>query len=250
MAFVYNKIFTKILDSSIWLEAHPTRIVWLTFLAAMDQDGFAQFASPANVAHRARVSPEEADDAIRVLTSPDPNSSDPDNEGRRLERVNGGWVVLNAHKYRELVSRAIASEKTRERVAKFREKHRIRPLTGDHPSSPTPPPTSEAESKQSQIQKGIVTDSLASVTEPLQTVTKPKFSPPTESEWTAAAKARFPDWPSSNVLSAFNHYVGNGWRTGKNPVKDWAGCVGACYHRWRGDQPGAIRKERKLANLP
>ena len=52
---MYNKLFTKILDSSIWLESHTTRIVWLTLLAAMDQDGFAQFASPANLAHRARV---------------------------------------------------------------------------------------------------------------------------------------------------------------------------------------------------
>ena len=42
---MYNKLFTKILDSSIWLESDGTRIVWMTLLAAMDQDGFAQFAS-------------------------------------------------------------------------------------------------------------------------------------------------------------------------------------------------------------
>jgi hypothetical protein len=121
---VYNKIFTKILDSSIWLESNPTRIVWFTFLAAMDEQGFAQFASVANLAHRARVTLEEAQTAVDCLSSPDENSSDPANEGRRIERVNGGWIVLNCEKYRELVTRAVAQEKTRERVARFRERKR------------------------------------------------------------------------------------------------------------------------------
>lgn len=119
---MYNKLFTKILDSSIWMEPTPTRIVWLTLIAAMDEDGMVQFASIPNVAHRAVVSLEEAEEAIRKLESPDEHSSDPENEGRRIERVNGGWVVLNAHKYRELVTRAVIKEQTRIRVAKYREK--------------------------------------------------------------------------------------------------------------------------------
>lgn len=117
---VYNKLFTKILDSSIWLESDSTRIVWLTLLAAMDEDGHAQFASVANLAHRAIVPLSEAEEAVKKLESPDSNSSDPDNEGRRIERVQGGWIVLNAHKYREIVTRAISQERTRARVARFR----------------------------------------------------------------------------------------------------------------------------------
>lgn len=119
---MYNKIFTKILDSSIWLESDTTRIVWLTFIAAMDEMGFVAFASSANVAHRARVSLEDANKAIKILESPDSNSGDPEHEGRRIERVDGGWIVLNASKYREMVSKVIFKEKTRERVRRFREK--------------------------------------------------------------------------------------------------------------------------------
>lgn len=118
---MYNKLFTKILDSSIWLEPDATRIVWLTLIAAMDEDGFVQFASVANLAHRARVSITAAKRAIAALEDPDENSSDPENEGRRIERVAGGWIILNSQKYRELVSRAISREKTRLRVAKCRE---------------------------------------------------------------------------------------------------------------------------------
>ncbi len=117
---VYNKIFTKILDSSIWLEPNDTRIVWLTCIAAMDEDGFVQFASVANLARRANVELDAAQKAVERLEGPDPESSDPDNEGRRLERVQGGWIVLNAEKYRSLVTRVVIREQTRERVKRFR----------------------------------------------------------------------------------------------------------------------------------
>ena len=122
---MYNKLFTKILDSSIWLEPNPTRIVWLTFVAVMDETGFAQFASVANVARRAIVTLDEARAAIHTLESPDPDSSDPDNDGRRIERVPGGWIVINAGKYRALVTRAVIQEQTRQRVARHRAKARL-----------------------------------------------------------------------------------------------------------------------------
>jgi hypothetical protein len=121
---MYNKIFTKILDSSIWMEPLATRIVWLTFIAAMDEHGFVSFASPANVAHRAIVPLDDTVKALAALEGPDANSSDPENEGRRLERVPGGWLVLNAHKYRALVTKAIIQDQTRDRV----RAHRARAL--------------------------------------------------------------------------------------------------------------------------
>lgn len=90
----------------------------------MDQNGFAQFASVPNVAHRARVSLEEAQEALRCLECDDPNSADPDHAGRRLERVQGGWMVLNAEKHRKLVTAEIIREQTRLRVQRHREMKR------------------------------------------------------------------------------------------------------------------------------
>lgn len=121
---MYNKLFTKILDSSIWLEDDPTRLVWITLIAAMDEEGFAQFASVKNIARRAVVSDESAEKAILKLESPDPDSSDPDHKGRRIERVPGGWMVLNAPKYRDIVTRFASKEANRLRVARHREKKR------------------------------------------------------------------------------------------------------------------------------
>ncbi len=119
---MYNKLFSKIVDSSIWLEPTPTRIVWLMFIAVMNEDGFVQFASVANVAHRARIDLLDAETAIKILESPDPNSADEDNDGRRIEKVPGGWMILNAHKYRDLVTREMVREQTRRRVARKRAK--------------------------------------------------------------------------------------------------------------------------------
>ena len=117
---MYNKLFTKILDSSVWMEETATRIVWITFIAAMDEDGFVQLAGIENVAHRARVTVQEAEAALLALESPDTKAPGQPNDGRRVERVPGGWMVVNSEKYRLLVSRAIEKEQTRIRVAKYR----------------------------------------------------------------------------------------------------------------------------------
>ena len=119
---MYNKLFTKILDSSIWLAPDPIRLVWITLIAAMDEDGNCMFACAANVAARARVSIEQAEAALAEFAAPDPNSGDPENEGRRIERIPGGWHMLNAHKYRAMVTKAIIREQTRLRTEKYRKR--------------------------------------------------------------------------------------------------------------------------------
>ena len=119
---MFNKLFTKILDSSIWLEPNATRIVWITLLAAMDETGYAHFSAIENLANRARVTNEEAEVAVRCFLAPDPNSGDPQFKGRRVERVPGGFQILNASKYRSIMNREIQREKTRQRVADWRAK--------------------------------------------------------------------------------------------------------------------------------
>ncbi len=118
---MYNKLFTKILDSSIWLEDLPTRIVWVTFLAMMDQDGTVALSGIGNVANRARVTEKEAAHAIKVLESPDEKNPGQEREGRRIERIPGvGWMVLNSSKYRDLIKAETIRAQTRERVRNFR----------------------------------------------------------------------------------------------------------------------------------
>ena len=147
---MYNKLFTKILDSSIWLEMTPTRIVWITLLAAMDQDGYAHFSAIENLALRARVTTEEARVAVDCFLNPDPNSEDQEHEGRRVERIPGGFIVLNAAKYRELVTSAVNREKVRERVKKHRAKHRSSEQCNAHVTQSEAEAEAEANTKKKE----------------------------------------------------------------------------------------------------
>lgn len=131
---MYAKLFSSILDSSVWLQPPTTRLVWLTLLAAKDQDGFARFATVENLAARARVTLKEATIAVGALEGPDADSSNPDHGGRRIERVPGGWMVLNAGLYDAIAKREQEREQIRERVRRHRDKKR-----GDEPSETTPP---------------------------------------------------------------------------------------------------------------
>lgn len=123
---MYNKLFSKILDSSIWLESNTTRIVWITLLAAMDEDGYAHFSTIQNLADRARVTKEEAQKAVDCFMSPDEGSGLPDNQGRRIERVPGGFIVLNAAHYRDIMNREIQREQTRIRVQRWRSRQKTK----------------------------------------------------------------------------------------------------------------------------
>lgn len=126
---MYNKLFTKILDSTIWLEPDATRLVWITFLAMMDEDGHVPLSSIGNVASRARVSIEDATQAIYTLEAPDKQDTSQEHEGRRIEKVPGGWVVLNAARYREIVSREESRRLNRDRQSRYREKQRNAAVT-------------------------------------------------------------------------------------------------------------------------
>ena len=96
----YSKLFSSIVTSSIWMEDDKTLRVWFAMLALTDARGMVEGSVPG-FAHVARVSIPEMEHAIEVLSGPDPYSRTPDNEGRRIEVVPGGWVILNYTAYRD-----------------------------------------------------------------------------------------------------------------------------------------------------
>lgn len=63
----------------------------------------------------------------------------------------------------------------------------------------------------------------------------PKFTAPTLQEWQAYAGTLQPAFPDFESERAWNHYVSNGWRVGKNPCKDWKACCRTCHGRWRSE---------------
>ncbi len=98
---MYVKLFGSILDSSVWGEPLPSKVVWITLLCMADKDGFVR-ASLGGLARRAGVTRDDAAQAIEAFSQPDPDSMSSDHEGRRVRVVEGGFEVLNYSKYREL----------------------------------------------------------------------------------------------------------------------------------------------------
>lgn len=119
----YVKLFQSILASSLWSESMPTRVVWITLLAMADRDGYVAGSVPG-VAHMARVSREEAETAIAMLSAPDADSSSPENEGRRIVRVDGGWQITTYERYRDKRSVDDIRERARLRQERKRERDR------------------------------------------------------------------------------------------------------------------------------
>lgn len=145
---MYVKLFASILDSSIWSEDHATVRLWITMLAMADEHGIVH-ASLSGLANRARLSITECTAALEVLMSPDPESRTEAFEGRRLERIAGGWVLLNYTAYREIRTRSQMSAAARQ--ARFRERHRDSDSSGRdaRDESVTPLPVTEVTTNAS-----------------------------------------------------------------------------------------------------
>lgn len=96
----YAKLFSSIVTSSIWCEDNTVLRVWIAMLATCDAHGVVEGSVPG-FANLARVPVPKLRTALIKLASPDPDSRTPDNEGRRIMEIPGGWKILNYESYRE-----------------------------------------------------------------------------------------------------------------------------------------------------
>jgi hypothetical protein len=123
MPFV--KIDCGILNSTLWFDREAREVFMTALLMAEPQDfpepipqlrvdalketgwsapagwyGFVPASGPG-IIDRAKVSQDDGRKALIRLGEPEKNSRSPEFGGRRLIRINGGYLVLNYMKYRE-----------------------------------------------------------------------------------------------------------------------------------------------------
>jgi hypothetical protein len=140
----FTKLFQSIVTSSIWSEDDKTRIVWVTMLALADRGGLVEAALPG-LANAARVSLEDCEGAVNKFLAPDKYSRTEEWEGRRIEKVDGGWRLLNHASYRRKLSADDRLDYQRVKQAEYRSKkpHKQKQdetLTIRHGPSPGEPP--------------------------------------------------------------------------------------------------------------
>ena len=98
-ALSYVKLDCNILDSTLWVENSETRVVFITMLAMADSDGMCSATAPG-IAKRATLPLQAVKGALAVLEAPDIDSRTQNASGRRIERVDGGYKIINYLLYR------------------------------------------------------------------------------------------------------------------------------------------------------
>lgn len=160
--------------------------------------------------------------ALVELCGPDPESRSKDFEGRRLARIDGGYIVLNYWKFRERDYTAAA------RQARAREKKKAVESRRDVTESRRDITQAEAEAEE-------YTPPLASLEAPHARAVGTKAHPGAVEDvrdyWNAKGLRGSPD-------AFHDHFVSVGWRTGKGPgkpIKDWQ----AAARTWSAREPAS-----------
>ena len=109
----FTKLHGTIIHSSIWQESAVTRVVWVTMLAMADANGMV-YASVGGLARAANVSREQCQESLDCFLGPDPDTRD-ETTGERIEKVAGGWFILNHANYRDRQTREqeLAADRSR-----------------------------------------------------------------------------------------------------------------------------------------
>lgn len=131
----YTKLFGSLIGSTIWREPDHVRLVWITMLALKNKFHVVE-ASVPGLADFARVSMPNCLEALELLKKPDSYSRSREHDGRRIEEVDGGWLILNGDKYRDKMNQDERRESNRvyqqrHRDKKKREWPKNTPLTGE-----------------------------------------------------------------------------------------------------------------------
>lgn len=113
----FTLMWGKMLDSSVWQTTKEVRLLWVTMLLMKDRDGVVRASIPG-LAHRAVLTLDECQEALRVLSEPDQFSMTDKADGRRIVKIDGGWFIINHELYRS--SEEVKKEQARLRQAKHR----------------------------------------------------------------------------------------------------------------------------------
>lgn len=207
MSMTFTKLFSSITESTIWTEDHPTRLTWITMLAMADRKGRV-WASLPGLANRARVSLQEAEKAIKKFLSPDKYSRTSDHEGRRIEVIDGGWRLLNHEKYRAIRDDEVIRESKRKYINNRRAAERdVENVDrGRHNAE------AEAEAVTTPVVTSIKTDTSA----------RSRFVKPAIEEIQTYCQERR---NSVDPQAFIDYYTSNGWKVGRNQMKDWKAAI-------------------------
>ena len=116
----------------MWDEPYHVRVLWVTMLAIKDFDHVVR-KNEYQLHKRANMSLEEVGEALRVLSSPDTRRPDQPFEGRRIDKVEDGYLILNGQHYEDQMSRVSRRFYLARKAREYRRKKGVNgaPLPGE-----------------------------------------------------------------------------------------------------------------------
>ena len=121
---MYAKLFTSIYQGTLRGNSHGL-LVFTNMLAHADKEGIVDI-HPRAIAEEVGLSREQVQTAIDELEAPDEESRSPEEQGRRIIRIDDhrawGWRVVNYVKYRAIRSEDDRREQNRIAQANWRAK--------------------------------------------------------------------------------------------------------------------------------
>lgn len=135
----WTPLWSMIVESSIWEEDDATCKVFVTLLAIKDEDHIVR-ANAYQIGRKANKTEAEVLKALKILSEPDRRRIEPqENEGRRIQKVPEGWLVLNGQKYQDMIQDMIRARQQAQWQREQRMIERaIRNGEGLDPSALTP----------------------------------------------------------------------------------------------------------------
>jgi hypothetical protein len=103
----WTPLFSKIVDSSLWSAPDFVCKVFVTMMALKDADQVVRYNAYA-LGKKCWPGDPKAEkralEALKYLSSPDKERIEPQpHEGRRIQKVEGGWLLLNGQEYEDLM---------------------------------------------------------------------------------------------------------------------------------------------------
>ena len=125
---MYAKLFASIYQGTLRGNTHGL-VVFTNLLAHADAAGWADI-HPRAIAEEVGLTVEQVQNALLELESPDPDSRSPEEDGRRIVKMDDhrawGWRIVNHGKYRSIRSEEDRREQNRIAQEKWRNKNKPR----------------------------------------------------------------------------------------------------------------------------
>jgi hypothetical protein len=132
----FAPVFSQIVDSSLWTEPDYVCKVFVTLLAIKNSDHVARVTAFALGRKCWPLEPGKAEEraiaALKILAAPDKKRIEPQpHEGRRIEKVADGYLVLNGQFYEDLMRDTSRKVYKARKEREYRALRRGTPLDGE-----------------------------------------------------------------------------------------------------------------------